>query len=155
MSWSWAFSKCSRSWLYEISSSTLPFPISKIKLKFSILWPLSWSIISTTCLVTLSLCLSPFYSGGSKKVLPIRSLGSKVGIGLDPDGFSSPLAPMKTIGAFWTGEEPSGDPSGDPEEFYLQKVQKMPSMWCKPMVGSRRFLGSNSTSIDNFLGIMI
>ena len=65
MSWSWAFSRCSRSWLYEISSSTLPFPISKIKLMFSILWPLSWSIISTTCLVTLALCLSLFSSGGS------------------------------------------------------------------------------------------
>ena len=115
MSWSWAFSKCSRSWLYEISSSTLPLPISKIKLMFSILWPLSWSINSTTCLVTLALCLSPFSSGGSRNVLPIRSLGSKVGIGLDPDG----------LGAFVSGEEPSGSPSGDPEEIYIQKGQKM------------------------------
>ena len=63
MSWSWTFSKCSRSWLYEINSSTLPLPISKIKLMFSTLWPLSWSIISTTCLVTLALCLSPLSSG--------------------------------------------------------------------------------------------
>ena len=54
--------------LYEISSSTLPLPISKIKLMFSILWPLSWSIISTTCLVTLTLCLSPFSLGGSRNV---------------------------------------------------------------------------------------
>ena len=28
-------------------------------------------------------------------------------------------------------------------------------MWCKPMVGSGRLVGSNSTSIDNYLGIMI
>ena len=63
-----------------MSSSTLPFPISRIKLMFSILCPLSWSMISTTCLVTLALCLSPFSSGGCKKVLPMRSLGSNVGI---------------------------------------------------------------------------
>ena len=117
MSWSWVFSKCSRSWLYEITSSTLPLPISKIKLMFPILWPLSWSIISSTCLVTLALCLSPFSSGGSRNVLPIRSLSSKVGIGLDPDGFSSSLDLMKTVGAFCPGKEPSGDPSGDPEEI--------------------------------------
>ena len=117
ISWSWAFSKCSRSWLYEINSSTLPLPISKIKLMFSTLWPLSWSIISTTCLVTLALCLTPFSSGGRRNVLPIRSLGSKVGIGLDKDGFSSCLDLMKTVGAFYFGEEPSGYPSGDPEEI--------------------------------------
>ena len=101
----------------KFSSSTLLLPISKIKLIFSILWPFSWSIISTTCLVTLALCLSPFSSGGSKKVLPIRSLGTNVGIGLDPDGFSSSLDLMKTVGAFCSGEEPSGSPSGDPEEI--------------------------------------
>ena len=155
----WEFSKCSRSWLYEISSSTLPLPISKIKLMFSTLWPLSWSIISTTCLVTLALCLSPFSSGGSRNVLPIRSLGSKVGIGLDPDGFSSSLDLMRTVGAFWSGGEPSGSPSADPEEICIirrvRRCRNLPSMWCKPMVGSGRFLGSNSTSIDKFLGIMI
>ena len=74
-------------------------------------------MISTTCLVTLALCLSPFSSGGSKKVLPMRSLGSNVGIGLDPDGFSSSLDLMKTVGAFCSSEEPYGDPSGDPEEI--------------------------------------
>ena len=46
-------------------------------------------------------------------MLPIRSLGSNVGIGLDPDGFSSSLDLMKTVGAFCFGEEPSGAPSGD------------------------------------------
>ena len=66
-----------------------------------------------------------FSSGGSKKVLPIRSLESNVGIGLDPDGFSSSLDLMKTVGAFCSGEVPSGYPSGDPDEIYLQKGQKM------------------------------
>ena len=125
MSWSWAFSKCSRSWLYEFSSSTLPLPISKIKLMFSILQPLSWSIISTTCLVTLALCLSPLSSGGSRNVLPIRSLGSKVGIGLDPDGFSSSRDLMKTVGAFWSGAELLGIQVVIQRKFYLQKGQKM------------------------------
>ena len=55
----------------------------------------------------------------------MRSLGSNVGIGLDPDGFSSSLGLMKTVGAFCSGEETSGAPSGDPEEIYLQKGQKM------------------------------
>ena len=103
--------------MYEINSSTLPLPISKIKLMLCTLWPLSWSIISTTCLATLALWLYPFSLGGRRNVLPIRSLGSKVGIGLDPDGFPSSLDLMKTVGAFWFGEEPSGDPSGYPEEI--------------------------------------
>ena len=47
----------------------------------------------------------------------MRSLGSNVGIGLDPDGFSSSLDLMKTVGALCSGEEPSGDPSCDPEEI--------------------------------------
>ena len=36
---------------------------------------------------------------------------------MDPDGFSSSLDLMKTVGAFCSGKEPSGDPSGDPEEI--------------------------------------
>ena len=36
---------------------------------------------------------------------------------MDPDGFSSYLDLMKTVGAFCSGEEPSGAPSGDPEEI--------------------------------------
>ena len=47
----------------------------------------------------------------------MRSLGSNVGIGLDPDGFSSSLDLMKTVGAFCCGEDPSWAPSGDPEEI--------------------------------------
>ena len=53
-------------------------------------------------------------SDGRRNVLPIKSLGSKVGIGLDPDGFSSSLDLMKTVGAFGFGGGASGDPSGDP-----------------------------------------
>ena len=36
---------------------------------------------------------------------------------MDPDGFSSSLDLMKTVGAFCFGKETSGDPSGDPEEI--------------------------------------
>ena len=36
---------------------------------------------------------------------------------MDPDGFSSSLDLMKTVGAFCSDYEPSGDPSGDPEEI--------------------------------------
>ena len=35
---------------------------------------------------------------------------------MDPDGFSSSLDLMKTVGASCLGEEPSGYPSGDLEE---------------------------------------
>ena len=125
ISWSWAFSKCSRSWLYEVSSSTSPLPISKMTLMFSTLWPLFWSMISTTCLVMLALCLSPFYSGGRRNVLPIKSLGSKVGIGLDPDGFSSSLDLMKTIGAFCFVGNLLGIQVVIQRKCYLQKSQKM------------------------------
>ena len=65
---------------------------------------------------------------------------------------------MKTVGALCSGEEPSVDPSGDPEEIFSSEGSEdaeTPSMWCKPMVGGRRFLGSSSTSIDIFLGVMI
>ena len=36
---------------------------------------------------------------------------------MDPDGFSSSLDLMKTVGAFCFIGEPSRDPSGDPEEI--------------------------------------
>ena len=52
-----------------------------------------------------------------KEYSTIKSLGSKVGIGLDPDGFSSSLDLIKTVGAFCFGEEHSVDPSGDPEKI--------------------------------------
>ena len=47
----------------------------------------------------------------------MRSLGSNVVIGLDPDGFSSYLDMMKTVAVFGSGGQPSGCPSGDPEEI--------------------------------------
>ena len=36
---------------------------------------------------------------------------------MDPDGFSSSLDLMKTVGALCFGEEPSGAPRCDPEEI--------------------------------------
>ena len=90
--------------------------MSRIKLIFSILWPFSWSMISTTFLVTLSLCLSPFLQE-AKKCPPNEISGSKVGIGLDPDGFSSSLDLIMTVEVFCFSENPSEYPSGDPDEI--------------------------------------
>ena len=121
-------------------------PISNINVMFSSLWPLSWSIISTTCLVTLALCLSPFSSSGSRNVLPIRSLGSKVGIGLDPDEFSSSLDLMKTVGA----SVPVGNLLGIPvviqRKFYLQKVSE--DAETSPPCGASLWLG-----VEDFVGL--
>ena len=47
----------------------------------------------------------------------MRSSGSKVGIGLDSDGFSSSLNLMKTVGVFCFVTEPSEGSSGDPDEI--------------------------------------
>ena len=47
----------------------------------------------------------------------MRSSGSKVRIGLNPDGFSSSLNLMKTVGFFCFSDEPSEGISGDPEEI--------------------------------------
>ena len=47
----------------------------------------------------------------------MRSSGSKVGIGLDPDEFSSSLDLMKTVGIFCFSEEPCEGHSGDPDEI--------------------------------------
>ena len=79
----------------------------------------------------------------------MRSSGSKVGIGLDPDGFSSSLDMMKTVGVFCVGDEHSEGPSGDPEEILssegsedfrrVRRCRNLPSMWCKPMVGVEDF----------------
>ena len=52
-----------------MSSSTLPSPISSMKLIFGTLLPSAASISSTTFLVTLALSLSPFSCGGNKNVL--------------------------------------------------------------------------------------
>ena len=45
---------------------------------------------------------------------------------MDPDGFSSSLDLMNSVGAFCSGEEPSGDPSGDPEEILSSEGSEDP-----------------------------
>ena len=70
---------------------------------------------------------------------------------MDPDRYSSSLDLMKTVGAFCIGEEPYGAPSGDPEEILSSEGSED----AETSIGSGRLLGSNSTSIYNFLGIMI
>ena len=52
------------------------------------------------------------------------------GIGFDPDGFSSSLDQLKAVRALCFGEEPSEAPTGDPDEFWVQKSQKM---WQPPL----------------------
>ena len=141
-----------------INYSTFPLTISRIKLIFYLLWPFSWSRISATFLATLTLCLSPFSSGGKRNVFPMRPAGSKVGIGLDPDGFSLSLDLMKTVVSWVLVENLPRLPLVIQRNFIFRRVRRfrnLPSMWCKPMVGSRRFLRSNCTSIDNFLGFMV
>ena len=76
----------------------------------------------------------------------MRSLGSNVGIGLDPDGFSSSLDLMKTVGAFCSGEEPSGDTSGDPEEILSSEGSE--DVETSPPCGASLWLG-----VEDFLGL--
>ena len=87
----------------------------------------------------------PFSSGGKRNVLPIRSAGSKVGVGLDPDGFSSSLALMKTVGVFCFGGEPHEVPSGDPEEILSSEgsedVETCPPCGASLWLGVEVFLG--------------
>ena len=87
----------------------------------------------------------PFLSGGKRNVLPIKSVGSKVGIGLDPDGFSSSLDMMKTLGVFCFGEEPSDGTSGDPEVTLssegLEDVETSPPCGASLWLGVEDFLG--------------
>ena len=102
-------------------------------------------MISTTFLVNLALCLSSFSSGGKRNVLPIQSAGSKVGIGLDPDGFSSSLNLMKTVGVFSFSDEPSEGPIGDPEEILSSEgsedVETSPPCGASLWLGVQEFLG--------------
>ena len=76
----------------------------------------------------------------------MRSLGSNVGIGLDPDGFSSSLDLMKTVGAFCSGEKPSGDPSSDPEEILSSEGSEDGET--SPPCGASLWLG-----VEDFLGL--
>ena len=102
-----------------MSSSTLPWPISSMKLIFEILLPSSLYISSTNIFVTLALSLSPF-SCGSKNVLPIKLSGSNSVIGLTTDGSSPCLVLMKTVrtfGDFFDGmpsEYPGHEPDSPP-----------------------------------------
>ena len=76
----------------------------------------------------------------------MRSLGSNVGIGLDPDRFSSSLDLMKTVGAFCSGDQPSGAPSGDPEEILSSEGSE--DAETSPPCGASLWLG-----VEDFLGI--
>ena len=76
----------------------------------------------------------------------MRSLGSTVGIGLDPDGFSSSLDPMKSVGAFSSGAEPPGSPSGDPDEILSSEGSE--DAETSPPCGTSLWLG-----VEDFLGI--
>ena len=76
----------------------------------------------------------------------MRSLGSNVGIGLDPDGFSSSLDLMKTVGAFCSSKESSGAPSGDPEENLSSEGSE--DAETSPPCGASLWLG-----VEDFLGL--
>ena len=76
----------------------------------------------------------------------MRSLGSNAGIGLDPDGFSSSLDLMKTVGAFCSDEEPSGAPSGDLEEILSSEGSE--DVETSAPCGASLWLG-----VEDFLGL--
>ena len=65
---------------------------------------------------------------------------------MDPDGFSSSLDLMKTVGAFWLGEETSGYPSGDPEEILSSEGSE--DAETSPQGGASLWLG-----VEDFLGL--
>ena len=65
---------------------------------------------------------------------------------MDPDGFSSSLDLMKTVGAFCSGEEPSGAPIGDPEEFLSSEGSE--DVETSPPCGASLWLG-----VEDFLGL--
>ena len=65
---------------------------------------------------------------------------------MDPDGFSSSLDLMKTVGAFGSGEEPSGYPSGDPEEILSSEGSE--DVETSPPYGASLWLG-----VEDFLGL--
>ena len=65
---------------------------------------------------------------------------------MDPDGFSSYLDLMKTVGTFCSGEEPSGDPSGDPEKCLSS--ERLKDAETSPPCGASLWLG-----VEDFLGL--
>ena len=72
--------------------------------------------------------------------------GSKVGIGLDPDGFSSSLDLMKTVGVFSFGEEPCEGSCGHPEVILSSEAPE--DAETSPPFGASLWLG-----VEDFLGI--
>ena len=66
---------------------------------------------------------------------------------MDPDGFSSSLDMLKTVGAFCFDEEPSGDPSGDPEKLLFS--ERSEDAETSPPCGARLWLG-----VEDFLGLI-
>ena len=65
---------------------------------------------------------------------------------MDPDGFSSSLDLMKTVGAFCSGEEPYGAPSGDPEEILSSEGSE--DVVTSPPCDASLWLG-----VEDFLGL--
>ena len=53
---------------------------------------------------------------------------------------------MKTVGAFCSGEEPSGDPSGDPEKILSSEGSE--DAETSPPCGASLWLG-----VEDFLGL--
>ena len=76
----------------------------------------------------------------------MRSSGSKVGIGLDPDGFSSSLDLMKTVAVFCFCQEPSEGTSGDPDEVLSSEGSE--DVETSPPCGASLWLG-----VDDSLGL--
>ena len=65
---------------------------------------------------------------------------------MDPDGFSSSLDLMKSLGAFWSGKEPSGSASGDPQEILSSEGSEDAEF--SPPCGASLWLG-----VEDFLGL--
>ena len=65
---------------------------------------------------------------------------------MDPDGFSSSLDLMRTVGAFCFVEVPSGDPSGDREEILSSEGSE--DAETSPPCGASLWLG-----VEDFLGL--
>ena len=65
---------------------------------------------------------------------------------MDPDGFSSSLDLMKTVGAFCFGEEPTEAPSGDREEILSSEGSE--DAETSPPCGASLWLG-----VEDFLGL--
>ena len=65
---------------------------------------------------------------------------------MDPEGFSSSLDLMKTVGVFCFGEEPSEVPIRDPEEILSSEGSE--DVETSPPYGESLWLG-----VEDFLGL--